>query len=188
MFELHKNLSPSKKYSFQTAVSGRTLPMSLKAFLSSAAAKERLITVDSWFGPDSVRIWSTYEGWDADCYGALIKDFVSLVDGQVKILPEFIAQAMAEDLSVCQAVDGFFSDTDSIVSCSLHTDGLTGFLDVSIERADAEFGVARAVFPANIAKGEQFNLYYGQSSKGGAVWIGDLKRSVKSYFQKTLPV
>lgn len=186
MFELHKNLNPSAQYSFQTSRYGRMLPMDLKTFYSSVAATDSVITVDTGIGPDSVRVWSTYEGWNIDCYGALIKDFVSLVDGKAKVPPEFINQALTGGLSVCQAVNRFFCDIDLLFSFSfsLHADGATGMLDVDVGRGGE---VSRAVFPANIAKGEQFNLYYGESSKGGAVWAGDVKRSVNAYFQNNQP-
>ncbi|MDP2780468.1 hypothetical protein [Devosia sp.] len=41
----------------------------------------------------------------------------------------------------------------------------------------------RAAVPKGIRIGEQFNVYYDESSKGGAVWRGSVKASLKRWLE-----
>lgn len=180
MLDLSDNLDPSCEYSFQTSVTGRSLPMTVAQFLSSSKAKEQLITVDSGVGPDSVRIWSKYDGWSAHAYHQLVSRFVRLIDSSAEVCAHFIDQAIDDSLSVTEAVSSFFAQTETPATFGLHAGGSTGYLDIDIEMSGVR---ARVVFSPNIKQGEIFNVYYGESSKGGAVWAGDLIKSLQVYFK-----
>lgn len=47
--------------------------------------------------------------------------------------------------------------------------------------------IYRAKVPHNIAKGDIFNIYLGQSTKEGCVWEGDLKSSLLNHINPNLP-
>lgn len=39
----------------------------------------------------------------------------------------------------------------------------------------------RVAIPHGIKEGEQFNVYYGEASKGGAVWRGGIEKSLEAW-------
>lgn len=39
----------------------------------------------------------------------------------------------------------------------------------------------RVAIPHGVMKGEQFNVYYGEGSKGSAVWLGDIEKSLEAW-------
>lgn len=41
----------------------------------------------------------------------------------------------------------------------------------------------RACVPVDIKKGQRFNVYYGESSKAGAVWTGNLEKSLQEWLK-----
>lgn len=180
MFSLIKNLHPGKEYSFQTSPSGRSLPMKVKEFLASKYASEEVITVDDGIGPESKRIWSTYDGWNVEAFAQLVFMFVLFIDKQQKVNPEFIDCAIRDRLSVLDAVGTWFHGTEISVEIMHHLEGSSGLLDIDIAGIDS---VRRVVLSMDITKGDMFNIYYGDSSKGGGTWNTDLVTTLRNYFQ-----
>ncbi|MDU8351054.1 hypothetical protein RYA05_03990 [Pseudomonas syringae pv. actinidiae] len=41
----------------------------------------------------------------------------------------------------------------------------------------------RACVPVDIKKGQRFNVYFGESSKAGAVWAGNLEKSLAEWLE-----
>lgn len=173
------NLDPSTEYSFQTSPSGRTLPITVKQFLNCRQAGEDLITIDGDFGPGSVNIWSTYDGWCESSFAKLVLDFVAIIDQSQEPGSAFIQGALSQGLSVPEAVSKWFIAQPISVDIMHHAEGTTGLIDVSIEGVSS---ARRAVFSMAIQKGECFNVYYGDGSKGSAVWHTDLLSSLTSFF------
>lgn len=172
------NLDPSKNYSFLTSLSGRSYPCTVKQFMESKYINEHLVSISEGFGPDSIHVWSTYSGWNVDAFSALVKSFVSLIDKTEKVNPEFIDCVTEEGISVLQAVFNWFHGTEISVEVTQHADGISGLLDVEIEGIGT---VRRAVLGMNIKNGDMFNVYYGENSKGAAIWKGDLVSSLSAY-------
>ncbi|MFC9008394.1 hypothetical protein [Streptomyces microflavus] len=54
-----------------------------------------------------------------------------------------------------------------------------GFQDYDIKGHSV---LRRACIPHDIKKGENFNLYHGESSKSGVKWTGDLADSLHKWF------
>ena len=180
MITITKDLNPVKEYSFQTSPSGRTLPMTVKQFINCRHAKEELITVDDGFGPDSKRVWSTYIGWNTQAYSDLVCGFVAFIDKTQDVNSEFIDSAIEDELSVSEAVRSWFSGSDISVEIEHHLAGTSGLLDIDIQGIDT---VRRVVLGMDIKKRDMFNIYYGESSKGGGAWDKDLVTTLKNYFQ-----
>lgn len=180
MFSLIKNLHPGKQYSFQTSPSGRSLPMTVKEFIASKYASEEVITVDDGIGSDSTRIWSTYDGWDVKAFGQLVCMFVLFIDKQQKVNSDFIDCAIGDGLNVLDAVGTWFQGTELSVEIMHHLDGSSGLLDIDIAGIDS---VRRVVLSMDIKKGDMFNIYYGDSSKGGGSWNNDLVTTLRHYFK-----
>ena len=44
----------------------------------------------------------------------------------------------------------------------------------------------RACVPLNIRRGQNFNIYHGESSKSGAKWLGNLEKSLAAWCAKEL--
>ncbi|WP_132834089.1 hypothetical protein [Pseudomonas sp. 460] len=44
----------------------------------------------------------------------------------------------------------------------------------------------RACVPLNIRRGQNFNIYHGESSKSGAKWLGNLDKSLAAWCAKEL--
>lgn len=179
MITITKDLNPSKEYSFQTSPSGRTLPMTVRQFLNCSHAKEELITVDNGFGADSKRIWSKYDEWDVQAYADLVCDFVAFIDKTQDVNHEFIDSAIGDELSVHEAVNSWFNGSELSVEIEHHAIGTTGFLDIDIEGIST---VRRVVLGMNVKKNDMFNIYYGESTKGGGTWDTDLVTTLRSYF------
>ncbi len=180
MITITKDLNPSKEYSFQTSPSGRTLPMTVKQFLNCSHAEEELITVDDGFGEDSKRVWSTYDGWDIQAFSDLVCGFVEFIDKSQEVNPEFIECAFEDELSVAEAVESWFSGSELAVEVMHHSEGTSGLLDIDIQGVDT---VRRVVLRMDIKKRDMFNIYYGESSKGGGTWDTDLVTTLNNYFQ-----
>ncbi|MBE8233121.1 MAG: hypothetical protein HAW67_05240 [Endozoicomonadaceae bacterium] len=180
MITITKDLNPVKEYSFQTSPSGRTLPMTVKQFLNCSYAKEELITVDDGFGSDLKRIWSTYDGWDVQTYSELVCKFVGFIDKAQDVNPEFIDSAIGDGLSVSLAVNSWFEGSELSVEIEHHAAGTSGLLDIDIQGVDT---VRRVVLGMDIKKRDMFNIYYGESTKGGGTWDKDLVTTLRNYFQ-----
>lgn len=180
MFLLTENLHPAQQYSFQTSPSGRSLPISVKQFLASKLAAEQLITVDDGIGADSTRIWSTYDGWNVNSFAKMVQSFVEFIDKKQKINPEFVDCVIRDRLTVLEAVSTWFLGTDISVLIVHHLEGSSGLLDIDIEGIHS---VRRVVLPMDIKADDMFNVYYGESSKGGATWKTDLVTTLNNYFQ-----
>lgn len=175
-----KDLDPTQEYSFQTSPSGRTLPMTVKQFLNCKHATEELISVDNGIGPDSKRIWSTYDGWNAQSYADLVNAFVGLIDKEQKVTPEFIDCAIDDGLTISDAVSSWFVGSELAVEIEYHANGTTGLVDIDIQGVKS---LRRVVLRMDITKGDMFNIYYGESSKGGGTWCTDLRTTLENYFQ-----
>ncbi len=46
----------------------------------------------------------------------------------------------------------------------------------------------RACVPLNIRRGENFNIYHGESSKSGTKWLGTLEKSLAAWYANELKV
>jgi hypothetical protein len=180
MITITKDLNPAKEYRFQTSSKSMTLPMTVKQFLNCSHAKEELIAVDEGLGPDSKLIWSTSDGWNVQAYSDLVCNFITFVDKTHDVYPEFIDSAIGDELSVSEAVSSWFSGSDISVEIEHHLDGTSGLLDIDILGIDT---VRRVVIGMDIKKRDMFNIYYGESTKGGGTWDKDLVTTLKKYFQ-----
>lgn len=179
MITITKDLNPAKEYSFQTSPSGITLPMTVKKFLNCSHAKEELITVDDNFGPDSKRIWSTYDGWDVQAYSDLVCELVTFIDTTQDVNQEFIDSAIRDGLGVSEAVSSWFEGSELSVGVEHHAEGTSGLLDIDIQGVST---VRSVVLSLNIKTKDMFNIYYGESSKGGGTWNKDLVTTLRNYF------
>lgn len=179
MIIITKDLNPYKEYSFQTSPSGRTLPMTVKQFLNCSHAKEKLITVDNGLGADSKSIWSKCEGWDVQAYSDLVCDFVVFIDKSQDVNNEFIYSAIGDELSVSEAVNSWFEGSELSVKIEHHAVGISGLLDIDIKGVST---VRRVVLGMNVKKNDMFNIYYGESTKGGGAWDADLVTTLRNYF------
>lgn len=179
MLILNKELNPSANYCFQTSSSGRTEPMPVKQFLNSDLADEELVAVHSPLGGKSNVIWSTFNGWDAEAYKGILEGFISLIDVTQEVNPEFIDCALQDELSISEAVESWFNGSELAVEIEHHLEGSSGLIDVDIQGVGS---VRRVVLSMDIAKGDMFNVYYGESAKGGGTWNTDLKTSLKEFF------
>jgi hypothetical protein len=180
MFTITKDLNPAKEYSFLTSPSGRTLPMTVKQLLNCNHANEEIMTVDDGFGSDSNRIWSAYNDWDAQAYSDLVCEFITLIDKSQDVNPEFIDNAIGDELSVSEAVTSWFENSELSVEIEHHAGGTSGLLDIDIQGIET---VRRVVLGMDIKKTDMFNIYYGESSKGGGTWDKDLVTTLRKYFQ-----
>lgn len=154
--------------------------MTVSQFIDTPFAAEELITVDSGIGHDSIRLWSTYEGWCAQAFGEHVRDVISFVDKSQDVADEFIDSAIKDGLSVFDAVSTYFEGTTLLVNVELHVNGETGLLDIDIEGIDS---VRRVKLPMGIKQGDMFNVYYAESSKGGGTWDTDLVTTLNNFFK-----
>jgi hypothetical protein len=180
MIKITKDLNPFKEYSFQTSSKCMSLPMTVKQFLNCSHAKEKLIAVDEGLGPASELIWSTYDGWNVQAYSDLVCEFVGFIDKTQDVNPEFIDSAIEDELSVYEAVSSWFECSEISLDIDHHLGGESGLLDIDIQGI---YAVRRVVISINIKKGDMFNIYYEESSKGGGTWDKDLVTTLKNYFQ-----
>lgn len=174
------NINPRKSYSFQTSPSGRCLPCTVKEFLKSPFAKEELISIDEGIGPDSMPVWSTYDGWHAERYVSLVRDFILFIDKTQIVNNEFLAVCIRDQRSVLEAVSIWFEGSELSVEVSHHAQGETGLLDISIEGIGS---IRRVVLPIDIQERDMFNVYYDENSKGGGVWSKDLVNTLSDFVQ-----
>lgn len=178
--DIIKNLHPSKKYSFQTSPSGRTLPITVKQFLNCSHASEEIITVDDGFGCEAERVWSTYDGWNVGAYAKLVADFVAFIDKSQKVGSDFIDAAIHDELTVAEATQTWFEGSEiSIYEIVHHANGTSGLIDIDIEGINT---TRRVVLSMSIKKNDMFNIYYDESSKGGGTWDTDLVTTLNNYF------
>lgn len=182
MITLDKDLNPSKLYSFQTELSSKTPPMRVKEFLDSSFAPEKLIAVNSVDSIASNTIWSIYDGWNACEFAALVSQFVSFIDSTQEINPEFIDNAILDELPVNEAVSSWFLGSDLSIEISHHLSGASGLIDIDFQGVGS---TRRVVLSMDVKRGDMFNIYYGKSSKGGGVWEIDLKTSIANYFNNS---
>jgi hypothetical protein len=179
MLILNKELNPSANYSFQTSPSGRTEPMPVKQFLRGDLINEELVAVHSSLDDKSSVIWTTYNGWDIEAYKGILEGFISFIDASQEVNPEFIDCALQDELSISEAVESWFNGTELAVDIEHHLRGTSGLIDVDIQGVGS---VRRVVLSMDIAKGDMFNVYYGESAKGGGTWNTDLKTSLTEFF------
>lgn len=113
-----------------------------------------------------------------DAYAAEVQRIMALLDQRQQINPEFISTAYDDGLDVFQAISDWFSDEPIAFKPSLHISGQSRLLDVTVQGIGT---IRRAVFSQDIEATDPFNTYYGDSSKGGAWWRGDLTLSLRSF-------
>ncbi|MEI8659378.1 hypothetical protein [Vibrio sp. Hal054] len=184
MFMINRNLHPSVRYSFQTETSGSTKPMLVSEFLSLPQSKEKLIAVFDASKQVSTHVWSVLKGWNPNAYSDLVCKFVGFIDKQSRISENsgFIDAAIDDEITVMDAVYSWFCDEPVKVSqFSLYLDGTRELVDVDLEGLGS---IRRVVLPMNIKRGDMFNVYYGESSKGGAFWEGDLITTLTTFLEK----
>ncbi|KZX57765.1 hypothetical protein A3709_19270 [Halioglobus sp. HI00S01] len=178
-FDITRNLDPCVEYSFQVTSFGRTFPCTPHAFSQSNAGTDTLISVDGGIGPNSPRIWSASKGWYTDAYADLVASIVRLIDRGADVSPAFIDDALSDELSVYDAVASWFVGTGLEVEVSQDLSGTSGMLDIDITGIGS---VRRVVLRTDIQRGDIFNIYYADSSKGGGEWKTDVKSALEAYF------
>jgi hypothetical protein len=180
MISIIKDLNPTKEYSFRTSPSGWTSPMTVKQLLMSSREQEIIIMISEGTGLGAKNVWSLCDGWYANLFSELVSGFVTLIDREQTVNPEFIDSALNDDLSVSAAVASWFEGSEISVEVEHHAQGHTGLMDIDIKGIGSS---RRAVLNMNrMKKGEMFNVYYGESSKGGAFWDKDLVTTLKGFF------
>lgn len=185
MIEIAKDLDPCRAYSFQTDPSGRTFPMTVKEFLGSKFGGEKIITVDDGFGPDSNRVWSTYEGWSEKHYISLVRSFIELIDSGSEVTNEFICQSMKDGLGVQQTVTKWFFGTEIYVEISHFQSNASDkeTLKVIIQGVGS---VRFVIMPMHMQPNSQVFINHGLDQRDYPVWEGDLLRTINGFFEKII--
>lgn len=178
MLYVAKDLDPTASYIFQSNKFFSPEPMKVMEYFSRNPFIDKLQMVHVVTDQGRELVWSAKDGWSAQPFADLVCWYIRLIDASQEVNPEFIDQAIQDNLSVHQAVESWFDGTDISVAVEHHASGSSGMIDVDIEGVGSS---RRAVFRADIGQGELFNFYYGSSSKGGATWSKDLKTSLHNY-------
>jgi hypothetical protein len=147
--------------------------------LQTPAAKEELLSVNSETESYSTNVWSKKDCWYANSFFSLFNDALVLIDKEQVVIPAFIDSALSDCMGVADAVNSLFSGTDIFIGVKHHADGITGLVDIDIKGIGS---VSRVVIDVNIKRGDMFNVYFDEDSKGGAFWDNDLVTSLSNFF------
>jgi hypothetical protein len=112
-------------------------------------------------------------------YSKHVSLLVALIDSSQTVNVEFIECAISDELSALEAASSWFEGTEFLVDFTMHLSGDSGLLDIEFKGID---DVKRVVLSQYIQKGDIFNIYYGDSSKGGGTWNTDLISTLNEYF------
>jgi len=114
-----------------------------------------------------------------ELYATNVTKLINLLNHNVNVNPEFIDQAFEDGLTTVEAVTSWFSDEEIKFDVTHHL-GNTDFklVDVYINGLGS---IKRVVFNTEITKGDLFNVYYCESSKGGAIFTKDIITTLKLF-------
>lgn len=185
--EIVQSLLPNHLYDFHTAgglVTKSVLPYVYSEIFNSADPLEK-ITDDT-----GVTLWESNNGmgdWDVDHYSSIVFSIIDLIDkkfdAENKTNEQFIPQAIDDCLTPLEAVNSWLLDAlpNTKIIVSRH---IKDMLDIELTAVAGGLSeMRRVVIDQSPKKGDVFNVYYANSSKGGAVFDLDVLGSVADYLR-----
>lgn len=184
MQQIISQLNQASEYIFHSVPGGESKSMKPTDFLKShdhdgEECKLTMVLQERKNGVESV--WSLSDGWALKPYKTLVERLIKLVHKEAEIPKEFIEFTHSSNLSPYDSASCYFADYSVNVEFMPHSEGSTGLLDFDISGIDS---VRRVVFSSDIKKGDMFNIYFGESSKGGAFWNTDLLTTISDFFKQ----
>jgi hypothetical protein len=173
------SLDKSKEYVFETAALREHLPCKPECFLFSVQANQPVISISLVVDSKTRQVWSTKDGWDKSYYAELMSLFASMIDKSVTVNPEFITQALNDQLTVIQAVNSWFIDMKPIIRLNVYI-----FEPVSFNIDDSQ-AVERVYVPSTSPfNGESCKITCWNSGINYGInrmeWKEDLVTSIKN--------
>tara|TARA_R110002033_G_scaffold135713_6_gene175454 strand:+ start:14701 stop:15087 length:387 start_codon:yes stop_codon:yes gene_type:complete len=111
-----------------------------------------------------------------------VDKLITLFDSQAKVPPEYTERALEDGLTVFDAVDDWFSDELIKFELSHHlSDVNSRLVDIDVTGVGT---IRRIVISMDIKQGDLFNVYYSESSKGGALFNTDIMTTLLSFDEK----
>jgi hypothetical protein len=184
------SLLPGTQYNFHTKsgqVTNAVLPhVYLEMFKESDPLD--MITIDT--GGEEKTAWlsnNTMGEWNEDIYANIVFSIIGLIDisfdAENATNDEFIPQAINDALTPIEAVNSWLSDAldGTKIIVSRHVKDM---LDIELTSTSGQLSVMRrVVIDQKPNKGDMFNVYYGDSSKGGAIFNRDILTSVTNFLR-----
>jgi hypothetical protein len=110
-------------------------------------------------------------------YTQLVTPLIHLIDSTQELNRGVIQYALDNGQSLFQFVNDWFQDDSVQVDVKTRLDGM---LDIDVKGVGT---VRRVVIHPSIKDGDMFNVYYGESSKGAAVWDTDLVITLRAFVE-----
>lgn len=186
-----KSLLPNHQYNFHTKSGRVTNAVFPHVYLEMFDESEQLdmITIDTDGKEKTAWLSDNVMGeWNEDIYANIVFNIIDLIDknfdAENRTNDAFIPQAINDALTPIEAVNSWLSDAlpNTKIVVSRHVKDM---LDIELTSAAGHLSVMRrVVIDQQPNKGDVFNLYYGDSSKGGAVFDRDILNSVANYLRE----
>lgn len=183
-----KNLIPNQLYSFYTAGGNISKSVTPHVYLEMLNTSDRLSKINIVLKDKETTVWQRNDGieeWDADFYSNVVFSVLDLIDKHFNAEDvtneHFIIQAIEDGLTPIEAVNSWLSNAlpNTTIVVSRH---IKDMLDIELTAVAGELSkMRRVVIEQAPSKGDVFNVYYGESSKGGAVFDRDVLKSVGNY-------
>ncbi|MBO1897768.1 hypothetical protein HNW13_018680 [Shewanella sp. BF02_Schw] len=108
-----------------------------------------------------------------------VHNLITLFDSHAEVPPEYTDRALEDGLSVFDAVNDWFSDEVIKFELSHHlSDVNSRLVDIDVTGIGT---IRRIVISMDIKQGDLFNVYYSESSKGGALFNTDIMTTLLSF-------
>tara|TARA_Y100001973_G_C5183880_1_gene326611 strand:- start:615 stop:1451 length:837 start_codon:yes stop_codon:yes gene_type:complete len=191
--EIIQSLLPNIQYNFITVSGASAKSVYPHVYLEMFSDDDELRQVTMVENSQEFPIWysngiANWGSWNEDAYSKIVFEILDLLDKDLDAYnstgEDFITQAIKDGLHPIDAVNSWLSDayTGTKVTVSRH---IKDMLDIDFEISDGELPtVLRVVIDQNPKKGDVFNVYYGEGSKGGASFDTCVLTSVRNYFRE----
>lgn len=185
-----KNLIPNQLYSFYTAGGNISKSVTPHVYLEMLNTSDRLRKINIVLKDKETTVWQRNGGveeWDTDFYSNVVFSILDLINKHFNAEnvtnEQFITQAIEDGLTPIDAVNSWLSNTlpNTKIVVSRH---IKDMLDIELTAVSGELSnMRRVVIEQAPSNGDVFNVYYGETSKGGAVFDRDVFKSVTNYLR-----
>lgn len=188
-----QSLLPNTQYTFSTISGAVTKFVYPHVYLEMFSDDDELRQVTMVEDSQEIPVWDSngianWGRWNEDVYSKIVFDILDLLDKDLDAYnatgDDFITQAVEDGLHPIDAVNSWLSDAypGAKITVSRHVKDM---LDIDFTFSGGELSpLRRIVIDQSPRKGDIFNVYYAESSKGGATFDTDILTSVKSYFRE----
>ena len=193
--EIIQSLLPNRQYNFSTVSGASAKSVYPHVYLEMFSDDDELRQITMVENAQEIPIWysngiANWGSWNEDAYSKIVFEILDLLDKDLDAYnatgENFITQAIKDGLHPIEAVNSWLSDTytGAKVTVSRHVKDMLD-IDFEVSGDKCEHAMCwRVVIDQNPKKGDIFNVYYGENSKGGASLDTCVLSSIRKYFRE----